>query len=105
MGARSLILALLLGACQGPRPTVRDVRVAAGPLPGRVRVTAVVANQSRGEGQIDVRIQLRDRKSGKVVEESRDLDLRGKERVELAADVEAPAGDWEARVEAEYPPR
>jgi len=106
VGARALILVVPLWlACSGPRPSVDGVRVTPGPLPGRYRVEATVTNRARGEGQVEVRIELRDRRSGRVVETERDLPLHGHEEAHLTADVEAPAGDWDARVSADYPPQ
>jgi hypothetical protein len=103
---RALIAAALLAlaGCQGPRPSVSDVRVTPSPLPGRYRVEAVVTNGSGGEGQIEVRIRLRDRDGGRVIEDERDLELRGRETAHLTADIEAPRGDYDADVKAEYPP-
>ena len=107
MGPRALPLVLFafVAACQGPRPSVADVRVAPSPLAGRYRVEATITNRSRGEGQVDVQIHLRDRDSGKTVDDDRDLELRGHEAAHFTADVAAPAGHWSASVDAQYPPR
>lgn len=106
MGTRTLIAAALLSltGCPGPRPSVNDAQVRPSPLPGRYRVEATVDNRSRGEGQVDVRIQLRDRRTGHTVEADRDLQVHGHEQAHLTADIEAPPGEYDAQVEAEYPP-
>ena len=108
MGPRALILVVLfafVAACQGPRPSVGDVRVAPSPLAGRYRVEATITNRSHGQGQVDVQIHLRDRDSGKTVDDDHNLELRPHEAAHFTADVAAPTGNWSAAVSAQYPPR
>jgi hypothetical protein len=83
---------------------VEDVHVEPAAVPGRVRVEARLVNAGRGQGQVEVTVRLRDRRTGRVVEDERHVELRGHESVRLVADVEAPPGDYHADVEAEYPP-
>lgn len=104
MGPRTLALLLLLAACGGPRPRVDHVRIEPAPIPGHVRVEAKLVNRARGQGQVEVTVRLSDKRTGHVIEQERNVELRGRESVELVADVEAPLGDYTAEVVAKYPP-
>jgi hypothetical protein len=68
-----------------------------------VRVEIDVANRSRGHGQATLEVSLRNRDSGVEIIAHRTLELRGHQRVHLTADIPAPRGTYEARVNATYP--
>jgi len=84
---------------------VSDVTVTPSPSPGHYRVEALVWNEAGGEGEISVEIRLQDVSSGRTIQQERQLQLRGRDRVTLVVDVAAPAATYRADVRAEYPPQ
>ncbi len=100
-----LFLALLLtAACLGPKPHVRSAEVAP-PENGTAKATVVIANDGSGDGQVVVKVTLRD---GERVVGRADTtaELKSKETLTLVVEVEVPEDARELTVEAEvvYPP-
>jgi hypothetical protein len=104
--ATAVMAALWVVNCSGPRPAVADVRVAAPAGEGEpYRVAAVVRNEGWGHGQVRVTFRLRDRASGQAFQEEAEAQLEAGEVALVVAEIDAPPGDYEPAVEAEYPPR
>ena len=105
MRLMALVLALLISAgCSGPKPQVRSAEVAP-PRDGKASVTVVIVNTESGDGQIEVKITLRD--GDRVVGRAEQAtELKAKETVTLVIEVNVPADVKALRVEAEavYPP-
>ncbi|HET8568031.1 MAG TPA: hypothetical protein VFM93_03470 [Candidatus Limnocylindria bacterium] len=73
---------------------------------GRADATVVVRNRGAGEGQIALKVTLRDA-SGKVVaREARTVELGERETIEVTVELTAPkdAGALKVEAEAVYPP-
>lgn len=100
-----LLLALAVtAACLGPKPHVRSAEVAP-PEAGKANATVVVANEGSGDGQIEVKVTLRqgDRVVGRA---EKTTELRSRETVTVVVEVEVPddAGDLTIEAEVVYPP-
>jgi hypothetical protein len=93
-----LILALL-AACAGPSVTVDGVAVTSSPVPGHVRVTATLHNES-GHGNVELHVTLR---GPQRIEWHGDADVDGDESRVLVIDVAAPPGAYTAHITAKYP--
>lgn len=100
-----VLAGLLLAGCAGPRPEVRSAEVAP-PQEGTAVVTVIVANRGGGDGQIELKVTLRDGSGAVVAREERSLELQGKETVTVVMELRVPDGVQGLRVEAEavYPP-
>lgn len=100
-----LFAALILAACSGPKPEVRSADVAPA-VQGKATVTVVVENRGGGDGQVEVKLTLRDRTGRTVAREERTVELKGREVVTLVVELEVPEGAEGLGVEAEavYPP-
>jgi hypothetical protein len=97
-----LAAVVALTAC-GPKPRVESARVG-DPDQGIALVTVTVRNES-GEGQIEVKVTLRDGSGDVVGRKEQTVSVREKERIRVVLDV--PVGDATGlTVEAEvaYPP-
>ncbi|HEY6033202.1 MAG TPA: hypothetical protein VIV58_03055 [Kofleriaceae bacterium] len=92
------MFALLIG-CAGPRPTVGDVAVTASPVPGHVRVTGSLVNHG-GHGTVEIHVALH---GAATLRTDYTIDVSSGDRIALAFDVAAPAGDYTATLTAEYP--
>ena len=101
MGARSLIVLALAVGCRGPDPSVRDVVVARSPEPGHQRVELVLANAGR-HGEVTLEITLRGQ-GGRMVRDTRHVDIERHEQLALSFDIAAPADAYAATVKARYP--
>ena len=101
----ALIVTLMLAGCGGPRPEVRSAEVAP-PVEGKAIVTVVVANRGGGDGQVELKVTLRDGKGSVVARDGRPLELRGRETVTVVLELQVPDDAQGLRVEAEavYPP-
>ena len=101
----AVLAGLVLAGCAGPRPEVRSAEVAP-PVKGLSVVTVVVANRSGGEGQVELKVTLRDGTGSVVAREERSLELQGNETVTLVMELRVPDGAQGLRVHAEavYPP-
>ena len=98
MGTRSLIL-VLLAACAGPSPSVDGVAVTSSPLPGHVRVTATLHNDS-GHGNVELHVTLR---GPERIDWNGDAEVDGAESRVLVIDIAAPPGAYTARITTKYP--
>ena len=69
-------------------------------------MTVVVVNRGGDDGQIEVKITLRDCTGDVVARDAKTTDLRGRETVTIAVGVQVPDGEDGLRVDAEaiYPP-
>jgi hypothetical protein len=99
MVTRSLIVALALAACAGPAPVVEEVAVAPSPVPGHMRVTGTLINHGGG-GTVELIVTLHGAATLRADEK---VEIDAHQRVELAIDVAAPAGNNTADVLAQYP--
>jgi hypothetical protein len=99
------LLAAMLAACPGPRPSVERVSVEHRPQEGLYRLSVTVRNGGRGEGQAEVTARLRDRESGRLFQKDDHVALGPRQQVMVTIDIEAPPGDYEPFARAEYPPR
>jgi len=99
MDPRKMML-LALAACAGPAPVARVVSVEPSPVAGHERVTLSVDNASGGKGEVDVRVVLR---GAATHLESRTVELKAHEHVQLIVDIAAPPGHYDATVSAEFP--
>lgn len=101
----SILALVILGACVGPKPEVRSAEVAP-PKDGKAVVTVVVLNRGAGDGQIELKITLRDGKGSVVARDGRPLELRGRETVTVVMELQVPddAQGLRVEVEAVYPP-
>lgn len=107
LGGVTTALVLLLTAC-GPRPVVGAVSSRTGPH-GRLDVEVVLDN-SGGEGQVALELELHDPDTGALVlRETREAELRAGPSQRVILPVELPAA-WQGRgeslrcrVEARYP--
>lgn len=100
-----VLAALLLAACVGPKPEVRSASVAP-PQDGKAIVTVVVVNRGGGDGQIEVRITLRDATGSVVARDEKTTVLKERETITVVLEVQVPADSGELKVDAEatYPP-
>jgi hypothetical protein len=101
----TLGLALLVtAACLGPKPQIRSAEAAA-PENGKARVTVVIVNEGSGDGQVEVKVTLRegDRVVGRGQQTT---ELKSKETATVVLEVDVPDGANAPKVEAEvaYPP-
>lgn len=103
--AALLALAMAAAACRGPSPRVTDVRlVTPTEEDAPYRIDAEVENRG-GQGQVEVTLRLRDRRSGAQYQRDEHLELGPGERARIAVEIHAPhGGDYEAEVQAKYPP-
>lgn len=100
-----VLAALVVAACVGPKPEVLSASVAP-PKEGKATVTVVVANRGSGDGQIEVRITLRDARGSVLARDEKTTVLKDKETVTVVLLVNVPDGAGELTVDAEvsYPP-
>jgi hypothetical protein len=97
----TLILALMAGACRGPRPAV----VSSALLPahdGGSILVVMVENSGGGEGEVEVEATLRSDRHAVRLE--RDVKLRAHERLRVDFRFDLPAdGSYRPEVEVRYP--
>jgi hypothetical protein len=98
MGTRHLIF-LLLASCAGPSVTVDGVAVTSSPVPGHVRVTGTLHNES-GHGNVALHVTLR---GAERVEWDGEAEIEGAGSQLLVIDVAAPPGAYTARITTKYP--
>lgn len=99
-------LVIALAACAGPKPVVESV-AASDVTDHKTTVSVVVRNSSSGEGQVSIVVTVRDRVSGEVVgRDERSVELRARERIQIALELDLPPGieTVSADAEARYPP-
>jgi hypothetical protein len=93
-------------SCSGPDPVVESTRLIEPSAEGApYRVEAVVRNRGPGEGQAELTVRLRDRESGRTVEDDKKLQLERGETTLAVVEIKAPRGSYDPQVEASYPPR
>jgi len=102
-----LALTVSLAACRGPAPAVvrQELRP---PLTPNDPYTLVVTieNQSAGEGQAEVTARLHSKNTHETAAEtSQPVTLQPHETVQIVLELRPSAiGDYDATVEAQYPP-
>lgn len=102
-GKLTIVAALLLAACLGPRPEVGDVHLAHSERGYRVDVE--VKNRAHGEGQAELTVRLRDRRTGATLQKSEKIDLQGLEQTHVIVDVDGPPADYAVEATVRFPPR
>lgn len=100
-----LFITVTLAGCSGPLPEVRSADVAP-PADGKAIVTVVVANRGSGDGQIELKVTLRDGQGSVVARDERSLELRDRETVTVVLELQVPEDAQGLRIETEvvYPP-
>ena len=97
-----VILVLLLGslvltACLGPKPVVRDYAVQA-PAQGTdepYNVDVTVANEGPGGGQIELEVDLVNKQSGvTIAQQTQEIDLQKDKVVQVVVTLDVP--EWRA---------
>jgi hypothetical protein len=98
---------MLLAACYGPTPVVvkQELRSPTGPSEPYALVVTV-ENQSGGAGQAEITARLRSKGTGATAAQADEtVELQPHETVQVVLDLRPAApGDYDAEVEAEYPP-
>jgi hypothetical protein len=98
------LIALLTLGCLGPKPRVRSAEVAP-PEDGKAIVTLTIANDGGGDGQVEVKVTLR--QGDEVIARDEKLsELKGRETIKLVLEVDVPDDAHDLSVDAEihYPP-
>jgi len=102
--AAAIFLLLLTTGCLGPKPEVRSAEVAP-PKDGKAEVTVVIANTGSGDGQVELKITLRQGEDvvGRADEKTQ---LKARETITLVLEVSVPPDATKLTVDAEvvYPP-
>ena len=98
------LAAMLVVGCVGPRPHVRSAEVAS-PEDGKATVTVVITNDGGGDGQVEVKVTLRDGERV-VARDDKTTELKGRETLTLVMEISVPddAGSLSVEAEAVYPP-
>lgn len=92
--------------CSGPQPSVvalETIPPTEASAPYRLR--AEVRNGGPGHGEVQVVFRLRDRQTGRTVEQSATAELEPGEDTLVVGEIAAPPGDYAPEVEVNYPPR
>ena len=97
---------LWVAQCSGPEPSVTGLHLSE-PSDEKepYRLEAIIRNDGRGHGQVEVTFRLVDRSSGQTFEDEKKAQLEPKETTRVVAEIQAPPGNYEPMVEALYPPR
>ena len=90
---------LWVRGCSGPRPQLVSAR-----MRGQV-AEAVVRNEGRGEGEVQVDFRARPRGGGAAILQTVKATLRPHETARVEAKIEGARGDEQLDVEVDYPPR
>jgi len=103
--AALLLLIAISVACIGPKPEVRSAEVAP-PKEGKATVTVVIVNKGSGDGQVELKVTLRDAGGNVVARDEKTTELKERETVTVVLDVDVPADAKDLKVDAEvtYPP-
>jgi hypothetical protein len=99
-----LLVLLLTTACLGPKPQVRSAEVAP-PENGKAKATVVIVNDGGGDGQVEVKVTLRD--GDRVVGRAdQTAELKSRETITVVLEIDVPDDARALEVEAEvvYPP-
>jgi len=103
-----LALTTILTACYGPSPRVVSKELQPPQTPGGPYTLYVtVQNQSNGEGQAQITARLRSRTTQLTVAEGdQTVTFQPHETIQVAFQLQVKSlGDYEATVEAQYPPQ
>jgi hypothetical protein len=102
-----LAAVLWVSQCSGPKPSVVGrPRVAVPEQPGDpYRVEGTIRNDGPGHGEVRVSFRLIDRASGEAYQKDDDVQLERGETARASVEIPAPPADYEAEIEAQYPPR
>ena len=105
-GVASVLLALWVWNCTGPKPVITATSLRPLTSPGApYRVEVEIENRWRGDGEVAALVRLRDRVTGRVVQAEHKVRLDGHERALVVAELAAPPGDYIPEVMVTYPPR
>jgi hypothetical protein len=99
-----LLMLVLTAACLGPKPQLRSAEVAP-PENGTAKATVVITNDGSGDGQVVVKVTLRD--GDRVVGRAdKTTELKSRETLTLVLEVDVPddAGTLTVEAEVVYPP-
>jgi hypothetical protein len=101
-----LVVVLWVSQCSGPSAELAGAPAVHPPAqPGSgYLVEATVRNAGLGHGEVQLVFRLRDRATGRVYQRTENAQLERGEQVTVVAEVFAPPGDYEPRVEVSYPP-
>lgn len=92
--------------CVGPEPAVKETRVQPPEQPGQPYVIeATIKNSGDGDGSVDIEARLIEKQTRKSYATNSSIYLHAGETVVVSLDVNAPEGDYDARVRAQYPQR
>lgn len=92
--------------CSGPRPSVLSTRLFEPEQPGDpYRIEATVRNGGPGHGEVNLLFGLVDPAGGPPYLETKQVQLAPGETARVVAEVPAPEGNYQPKVEVEYPPR
>ncbi|HST05737.1 MAG TPA: hypothetical protein VLQ48_13510 [Chloroflexia bacterium] len=108
-----LLGALVLTACLGPKPVVRDYAVQP-PAQGTdepYQVDVTVANEGPGGGQIELEVDLVNKQSGVIIaQQTQEVDLQKDNVVQVVVMLDVPESardltpdDIKVQVDAHYP--
>lgn len=104
--AAALTALLWVANCSGPRPALEGTRLREPEQPGDAyRLEASVRNAGPGHGEVSVLFRLVDPISGDAYEEQKQVQLERGETTRVVAEIMAPLGTYEPKVEVEYPRR
>ena len=92
--------------CTGPVPSIEQVALRDPAEPGQpYEVDVQVRNRWRGHGEIQLTAQLRDTANGRNYVGQQNAVMQGGETIRVMIPVRAEKGEYEPRVEVEYPPK
>jgi ABC-type uncharacterized transport system auxiliary subunit len=109
-----VLLAFVMAGCLGPKPVLQGQPTVVPPPAGSdqpFRVEAVIANQGPGEGQVEVEINLINKRTGEyIAKHTEEVQLQIGDTVHVTADIPLPSSardlppeDIEVEVSAHYP--
>ncbi len=105
-GVAALAIVLWILNCTGPKPVVESARVVPPAADGQpYRVEATIRNTWRGQGEVTVNVQLRDRATGHTVQQHEQVMLDPWATVIVVSEIQAPKAEYVPLVSAEYPQR
>ena len=106
VAAIAIALALWVAQCSGPQAEVVSVELVEPAREGApYQVHATLWNAGPGHGEVNVTARLRERASGRTVQQERKAHLQEKETTLVVVEIPAPRGSYTPEVEVEYPPQ
>jgi hypothetical protein len=106
IGVAAVLGVLWVAQCSGPQAEVVSVELVEPARKGApYQVHAMLRNEGPGHGEVNVTARLRERASGRTVQQERKAHLREKETTLVVVEVPAPRGSYTPEVEVDYPPQ